>query len=121
LNVGRTRGFYSIAYGCDPENVSKARATVEKDLKGLQESQVPADVLRQAKVLLLQQIPLSQSSVSAIARGFLARTDNDLPLDEPTQAANRYAAMTAQQVQAAFAKWIRPGDLVQITEGPNPK
>ena len=121
LNVGRTRGFYSIAYGCDPENVSKARATVEKDLKGLQESQVPADVLRQAKVLLLQRIPLSQSSVSAIARGFLARTDNDLPLDEPTQAANRYAAMTAQQVQAAFAKWIRPGDLVQITEGPNPK
>ena len=121
LNVGRTRGFYSIAYGCDPENVSKARATVEKDLKGLQESQVPADVLRQAKVLLLQQIPLSQSSVSAIARGLLARTDNDLPLDEPTQAANRYAAMTAQQVQAAFAKWIRPGDLVQITEGPNPK
>jgi zinc protease len=94
---------------------------VEKDLKGLQESQVPADVLRQAKVLLLQQIPLSQSSVSAIARGFLARTDNDLPLDEPTQAANRYAAMTAQQVQSAFAKWIRPGDLVQVTEGPNPK
>jgi zinc protease len=36
-------------------------------------------------------------------------------------AANRYAAMTAQQVQAAFAKWIRPGDLVQITEGPNLK
>ena len=45
---------------------------------------MPADVLRQAKVLLLQQIPLSESSVSAIARGFLARTNNDLPLDEPT-------------------------------------
>jgi zinc protease len=29
--------------------------------------------------------------------------------------------MTAQEVQAAFAKWIRPGDLVQITEGPEPK
>jgi len=29
--------------------------------------------------------------------------------------------MTAQQVRAAFAKWIRPGDLVQITEGANPK
>ncbi|MGA2117710.1 MAG: hypothetical protein ABSH56_23495 [Bryobacteraceae bacterium] len=35
LNVGRTRGFYSIVYGCDPENVSKARAMVEKDLKDL--------------------------------------------------------------------------------------
>ena len=121
LNVGRTRGFYSIAYGCDPENVSKARAMVEKNLRDLQENPVPTDVLLQAKVLLLQQIPLSELSVSAIAGGFLARTDNDLPLDEPTQAANRYAAMTAQQVQAAFAKWIRPGDLVQTTEGPNPK
>jgi zinc protease len=94
---------------------------VEKDLKDLQENLVPADVLLQAKVLLLQQIPLSESSVSAIAGGVLARTNNDLPLDEPTQAANRYAAMTAQQVRAAFAKWIRPGDLVQITEGANPK
>ena len=121
LKVGRTRGFYSIAYGCDPENVSKARAMVEKDLKDLQENLVPADVLLQAKVLLLQQIPLSESSVSAIAGGFLARTNNDLPLDEPTQAANRYAAMTAQQVQAAFAKWIHLSDLVQITEGANPK
>jgi len=47
---------------------------VEKDLKDLQENLVPADVLLQAKVLLLQQIPLSESSVSAIAGGFLART-----------------------------------------------
>jgi zinc protease len=121
LDVGRTRGFYEVAYGCDPENVSKARATVEKDVKDLQATLVPADVLLQAKVLLLQQIPLSESSVSSIAAGFLARTNEDLPLDEPTRAARRYAAMTAQEVQAAFAKWIRPGDLVQITEGPEPK
>ncbi|MGA2117711.1 MAG: hypothetical protein ABSH56_23500 [Bryobacteraceae bacterium] len=72
-------------------------------------------------MLLLQQIPRSESSVSAIAGGFLARTNNDLPVDEPTQAANGYSATTGQQVQAAFAKWIRRGDLVQITEGPNPK
>jgi zinc protease len=90
-------------------------------VKDLQATLVPADVLLQAKVLLLQQIPLSESSVSSIAAGFLARTNEDLPLDEPTRAARRYAAMTAQEVQAAFAKWIRPGDLVQITEGPEPK
>jgi len=121
LNVGRTRGFYSVTYGCDPQNVFKARAIVERDLRDMQESQAPSDVLRQAKVMLLQQIPLSEASVRAIAAGILARTNNDLPLDEPDRAAHRYAAMTAGQVQAAFAKWLHPGDLVQITEGPNPK
>ena len=30
-------------------------------------------------------------------------------------------AVTAAEVQAAFAKWIRPGDLVRITQGPAPK
>jgi zinc protease len=72
--VGRTHGFYSFTYGCDPQNVFKARAIVEKDLRGMQESQVPADVLRKAKVMLLQQIPLSEASVHAIADGFRART-----------------------------------------------
>jgi zinc protease len=29
--------------------------------------------------------------------------------------------MTAEQVQAAFRKWLRPDDFVQIVRGPQPK
>ncbi len=120
LDAGPTRAFYSVTYGCDPPNVSKARAIVERDLRAMQKELVPAEGLHQAKVLLLQQIPLSESSFGSIAAGLLSRIRNELPLDEPTVAAHRYAQLTAQQVQAAFAKWIRPDDLVQITQGPNP-
>jgi len=116
-----TGASYIINYGCDPGNVSRARAIVERDLKEMQTSVVPEAMLNQAKVLLLQQIPLSESSVGSIAEGLISRTANELPLNEPVLAARMYVKLTPQQVQAAFAKWIRPHDLVQVTEVPNPK
>jgi zinc protease len=44
-----------------------------------------------------------------------------LPLDEPLLAAEKYKSLTADEVRAAFAKWIRPNDLVEVVEGPAPK
>jgi zinc protease len=121
LEADPTGASYIINYGCDPANVLRARAIVERDLKEMQTSMVPEAMLNQAKVLLLQQIPLSESSVGRIAEGLISRTTNELPLNEPVLAARRYVEVTPQQVQAAFAKWIRPRDLVQVTEGPNSK
>jgi len=51
----------------------------------------------------------------------LSRSEIGLPLDEPIVAARHYIALTAPQVQAAFTKWLRPNDLVQVTEGPTPQ
>jgi zinc protease len=121
VEAGATRSFYITTYGCDPPNVSKARAIVERDLEQIQSELVPEAELHQAKVLLLQQIPLSESSVRSIAEGWLSRIRNELPLNEPELAARTYLKMTAQQVQNAFRKWIRLNGLVQVTEGPNPK
>jgi zinc protease len=50
----------------------------------------------------------------------LGRTDLGLPLDEPTHAAQRYIELDAAAVQAAFRKWLRPADLVRVSEGPPP-
>jgi len=121
LEADPTGASYIINYGCDPGNVSRARAIVERDLKEMQTSMVPEERLNLAKVELLQQIPLSESSVGSIAEGLISRTTNELPVDEPDLAARMYVKLKPQQVQAAFAKWIRPHDLVQVTEGPNPK
>ena len=41
-------------------------------------------------------------------------------LDEPTIAARRYLGLGAREVQAAFVKWLRPGDLVRVSQGPVP-
>jgi zinc protease len=121
VEIGKTRGLYLVAYGCDPASVSKARGIVVRELTTMQTTAVPADELRQAKAILLRSIPLAESSMDRIARGLSSRAAAGLPLDEPTRAAARYLALTAEDVRAAFAKWIRPQDLVQVTEGPNPR
>jgi zinc protease len=121
MNMGKTRGIYEVQYACDPPNVSKARAIVERDLKDLQNTGPSAEELEQAKALLLREIPLAESSEEEIAAGMISRATLGLPLDEPFRAAQRYLRLTPEDVRAAFAKWIRPSDLVQVTEGPAPQ
>jgi zinc protease len=121
LQANQTRALYAIEYACDPDNVAKVHGIVERNLMKMQSQTVNPDELRQAKLMLLRRIPLSESSLQSIARGLINRSILDLPPDEPITAAKDYAAMTAEQVQAAFAKWVRPADLVQITQGPLPK
>jgi zinc protease len=121
LGAGRTRTVYSVSYACDPPNVSKARAIVIRDLGQMQNTPVGPAELRQAKALLLREMPLEESSTGRIAGGLLARTNMGLPLDEPTIAAHRYMALTAAEVKAAFAKWIRTADFTQVVEGPKPQ
>ncbi len=121
VNAAKTRSSFVVTYACDPPNVGKARAMVERDLRQMQTAPITEDELRQARTLLMMQIPLSESDMSTIAAQFLEFSILDLPLDEPTRAARRYAEITPQQVQAAYAKWLRPNDLVQVTLGPNPQ
>jgi zinc protease len=112
------RALYMVSYGCDPQNVSKVRAIIERDLKDMQTKLVSEEALNQAKALLLKQIPLSEASVHSIAEGLISSATMGLPLDEPAAAASKYVKLSAQEVQAAFAKWIRPDDFVQVMEGP---
>ena len=121
FEVGRSRGIYQVDYACDPGNVSQARAIIVRNLHAMQSTPVSDDALQQAKAMLLRETTLAESSLEAIANGFLSRVNLDLPLDEPTVAARHYMSLTAEQVQAAFARWLRPADLVQITEGPAPR
>ena len=121
FDVKRTRGTYEVQYACDPSNVAKARAIIVQNLLRMQTEPVGDSDLERARALLLREIPLSESSVDGIAQGFLRRVDLDLPLDEPIRAARQYVKLTADEVRAAFEKWIRPGDLIQVAQGPEPK
>ncbi|MGC9159371.1 MAG: M16 family metallopeptidase, partial [Terracidiphilus sp.] len=121
LNAGKTRASYSVEYGCNPENVSKARALIVRDLNQMRTEDVTAQELAQAKALLLRQIPLSESSEDAVAAGLLGRAVIGLPLDEPIRAARRYSELNAAEVKAAFARHVRPQDFVQVVRGPAPR
>ncbi len=120
FDLGRTRGRYVVEYACNPSNVDKARVIVQEDLREMQNEPVSPEELRQAAALLLREIPLSESSIDGIAEGLIDRTVLNLPLNEPTLAAQHYVRLTAEQVRTAFARWVRPTDLVQVTQGPQP-
>jgi zinc protease len=121
LDARRTRTLFSVSYGADPVNVSKARALIIQDLQAMRTTPPSAGEMHQAVAMLLREIPLGQASESSIASGLLARSVMGLPLDEPVRAAEKYKALKAEQVQAAFSKWIVPDDLVEVVEGPAPQ
>ena len=87
----------------------------------MQSTPVGDDELTRAKACLVRQLPLSEAGVPEIAQGLLSRVDLGLPLDEPTNAARHYIALDAAAVQDSFRKWLRPQDLVRVTEGPPPQ
>jgi zinc protease len=120
FDVGKTRARYVVRYACDPPNVSLAKTIIQKNLQKMQTHSVTPEELRVAKAMALRQIPLSESSLESIALGLISRMELDLPLKEPVIAAKHYQALTADQIRAAFAKWLRPQNLVQVAEGPIP-
>jgi zinc protease len=121
LEAGKTRSAYLVEYACDPPNVSKAAAIVRREIADMQHTPVGQEELLRVKELMVRQIPLGESSVDAIAGGIISRIDLGLPLDEPSIAAQRYIEIGPAQIEAAFRKWMRPSDLVRVSEGPQPR
>jgi zinc protease len=120
LQAGRTRSVYVIEYASDPRNVVKAASLALREVTTMQTTPVGADELTRVKAYLLRQIPLREAGLDEIARGLLSRIELGLALDEPTNAARHYIELDAAAVQDAFRKWLRPQDMVRVSEGPSP-
>ena len=120
IEARKTRALFGVFFACDPPNVDKARAMVERNLKRMQAEPVTQTELQRAKILLIRQLTLSEASMDSIAGGLLSRSQEGLPLDEPLRAAMQYLHITPKQVQKAFSEWIRPAGFAQVTLGPNP-
>ncbi len=120
LEADKTRSSFQVFYACEPPNVSRARQLVEQNLRSMQTTPVSQRELEQAKTLLVCEIPLGESSYDGIGESLLRLALLDLPLDEPSRAAKRYLTISAEEVRAAFGKWIRPQGFVQVTLGPRP-
>lgn len=120
LQAGRTRSVYLVEYASDPGNVVKAADMVSREVTAMQDTAVGTDELTRVKACLLRQLPLSEAGIAEIAHGMLTRSDLGLPLDEPTNAAQHYIGLDGAAVQTAFRKWLRPQDLVRVSQGPPP-
>ncbi len=118
FDIDQTRGIYLVSYASDPAKVAAAQRIVRQNLAQMQREPVSASELQLAKAMLLKEIPLAESSTEQIAEGLIARVELDLPLQEPLLAARHCIQLSAEQVRAAFGKWLRPESLVRVVEGP---
>jgi zinc protease len=118
LDWSRTRADYSVSFGADGENVDKARQLVLRDLTDMQTTPVGEPELNRAKAELLRQLPMQRASVGGIGGQYLHLFDLGLPFDTLQQLPARYMAITAPEIQHAFATWVRPADLAQVVKGP---
>lgn len=121
MNIDRSRSVFYVYYGSDPDKVAPADALVLQDIQSLQNTPVKADELTNARQFEIRSIPLGVSSVDGIARSLLSWSWHGETLDQPMVAARNYLNLTAAQVRAACAKYLRPKNLVQVVQGPDPK
>ena len=120
MSFNRTRSLFFIEYGSDPDKVGPVDSLVYQNLAEMQNGPVNDTELLNAKQFEIRSIPLAVSSVDGIASSLLSWSWHGEPLDQPMVAARHYLDLTAEQVQAAFKKYIQPAHLVQVIEGPPP-
>jgi zinc protease len=118
MDWSRTRADYALSFGADPANAEKSRQLAVRSLRDLQANPVSEGELTRAKAELLRRLPMLRASVGGIAGQYLRLIDQGRPLDSARRAAEQYLTIDAGDIQRAFAKWIRPDDLAQVTRGP---
>ena len=121
LRAGKTRSSFSVSYACDPQNIVPAEQAAIADLQRVATTPLAQTDLLRAKALLLGEVPIRQASYDGVSGLFLQYAEQGLPLDQYQLDAQDYLSANAAQVQAAFAKWIRPTGFVRIVTGPGPK
>ncbi|HZX68054.1 MAG TPA: pitrilysin family protein [Candidatus Elarobacter sp.] len=118
VNAGHNRSTFSVTYGADPQNVSRAQRLVIDDLRNLQVTPLPAERLTRAKALIIGELPVRKESYDGLASELLTYASTGRPLDQDRIDARAQLAATPAQVRAAMAKWVRPQDLVRVVQAP---
>ena len=120
MSIERSRSIFYVQYGSDPTKVAPVDALVMKNLQAMRNTPVTAPELTNARQYQIRSIPVQVSSVNSIARSLLSWSWHGEPLDQPMVAAKYYLNLTAEQVQAAFKKYLKPDNLTQVVQGPAP-
>ncbi len=116
-SFSKTRGFFYIQFGAYPEKTAEAQQLAVEQLKRMAEVPMTEAELRQAQSSQLRQIELSNQSVGDVAHGWIAYSEEGLPLDRLYQEASAYQAIDAEAIRRAFSKYVDPARLSTVTLG----
>jgi zinc protease len=120
MQFDRSRSIFFVQYGSDPDKVAPVNALVRQNLVDMQTTPIKQSELDNARQYEIRSIPVGVSSINSIARSLLDWAWHGEPLDQPMVAAKHYLTLTPAQVQMAFKKYLKPGNLMQVVQGPPP-
>lgn len=113
----RNRGTFSVHYGSYPDKVDQARDAAIKVLENTMAKPLTDGELHLAKSIGLRKIQLSNQNVGSIARGWISRSEDNLPLDWDYVMAKHYEKLTAPEIQHVLKKYVDPDRLSTIVLG----
>jgi zinc protease len=120
LRFDRSRSIFFVQYGSDPDKVGPVDGLVRQNLLDMQNTPVKEEELTNARQYEIRSIPVGVASINSIGRSLLSWAWHGEPLDQPMVAAKHFLSMTPEQVQAAFKKYLKPQNLMQVVQGPPP-
>jgi zinc protease len=121
IGANKSRGSFSLSYGCDAINIVPAQSQIAAVLEQLQKEPLEPGRLQRSKALLVGGLPIRASSYDGVTAELLNYASLGLPLDQSVLDARAELAASGQSVQAALVKYVRPNGFVRIVTGPGPQ
>ncbi|MGB6985503.1 MAG: pitrilysin family protein [Candidatus Aquilonibacter sp.] len=118
VDASRDRGDFKIEMNASPSRVLAAVNLVRTELVTLQTHPVTQTELNDAKLRLVSDALLDEASADGEAQQLLDIGTNGLPLDYYRTLNDRFANISAADVQRVAQKYLDPTALVEIYSGP---
>lgn len=118
LHADADRGDLHIQLSAATNNVAPAITIVRRELERLQKEPVSQTELLEARTRLVSAALLSEESASGQADELQDIALNRLPLDYYQTLSDRYARVTAADVQRVARKYLQPEKLIEVFTGP---
>jgi zinc protease len=118
MKSDRDRGDFEIQLNASPQNVKPAIAIVRDQLARLRTQPVSETELNEAKVRLVSEALLNEASANGQLSEVLEIAQNHLPLDYYSSLTQRYAGITAADIQRVAKEYLQPDRLIQVYAGP---
>jgi zinc protease len=118
IQANADRGDFRIELSASPQRVVEAVKFVRQELARFQDEPVSSTELQEAKVRLVSDALLEEASSSGQAKQLLDILRNDLPPDYYRTLNDRFANITAADVQRVAKTYLKPGSLVEVYAGP---
>jgi len=119
LEAGADRGDFRVELNASPQRVVEAVDFVRRELQRLQSTPVSATELQEAKVRLVSNALLQEASSSGQVQQLMDIASNHLPLDYYGTLNERFARITAADVQRVAREYLKPDRLVEVYAGPS--